>query len=55
MTNTCENGDATVRPGPSAIAFMDGTTSATNVTVKGGGRSAIALGVSLNMDFGDAP
>ena len=40
--------------GPSAVAFMDGVSSA-NVQVKGGGRSAIALGVLLGTDFGDAP
>lgn len=40
--------------GPSVTAFMDGATSA-DVVVKGGGRSAIALGVVLSADFGDAP
>ncbi|PZQ43459.1 MAG: hypothetical protein DI570_29160, partial [Phenylobacterium zucineum] len=34
---------------------MDGVTSATDVTISGGGLSAIALGVALNLDFGDAP
>lgn len=42
-------------PAPSAVAFMDGVTSATDVTISGGGLSAIALGVALNLDFGDAP
>ena len=40
--------------GPDAIAFMDGATSA-DVQLKGGGKSAIALGVMLFNDFGDAP
>ncbi|MCA0297046.1 MAG: CshA/CshB family fibrillar adhesin-related protein [Actinobacteria bacterium] len=41
--------------GPMAVAFMDGATSATNVTISGSGISAIALGVALSFDFGDAP
>ncbi|WP_162621906.1 CshA/CshB family fibrillar adhesin-related protein [Microbacterium suaedae] len=40
--------------GPMAVGFMEGATSA-SVVVKGGGRSAIALGVVLDVDFGDAP
>lgn len=40
--------------GPMAIAYMEGATSAA-VTLKGGGRSAVALGVVLATDFGDAP
>ncbi len=40
--------------GPDGVAFMDGATSA-RVTLKGGGVSAIALGVMLFNDFGDAP
>ncbi|MFC5731586.1 MULTISPECIES: CshA/CshB family fibrillar adhesin-related protein [Nocardioides] len=40
--------------GPDGIAFMDGATSA-DVALKGGGVSAIALGVMLFNDFGDAP
>lgn len=40
--------------GPMAIAYMQGATSA-NITVKGGGKSAVALGVVLEADFGDAP
>ena len=55
VANTCENGSAAVRPGPSAVAFMDGATSATGVTISGIGKSAIALGVAFNTDFGDAP
>ncbi|MFS3129657.1 CshA/CshB family fibrillar adhesin-related protein [Nocardioides sp. Bht2] len=53
-TNSCEN-NAAEYPGPSAIAFMENATSATKVTVAGGGKSAIALGVALDFDFGDAP
>ncbi|MDR1152708.1 MAG: CshA/CshB family fibrillar adhesin-related protein, partial [Bifidobacteriaceae bacterium] len=41
-------------PGPTAVAFMEGATSA-EITVKGGGTSAIALGVVTGMDVGDAP
>jgi len=40
--------------GPMAVGFMEGATSAL-VALKGGGRSAIALGVVLGTDFGDAP
>ncbi len=40
--------------GPMAVGFMEGATSA-RVALKGGGRSAIALGVVLGSDFGDAP
>ncbi len=40
--------------GPDAVAFMDDVFSA-NVVMKGGGKSAIALGVMLFSDFGDAP
>ncbi|HEY3338144.1 MAG TPA: GEVED domain-containing protein [Propionicimonas sp.] len=53
--NTCEGGADDVRPGPSSVAFMDGSSSATNVTISGSGKSAIALGVAFNTDFGDAP
>ena len=41
-------------PGPMAVGFMDGATSA-DIQIKGGGKSAIALGVMLQTDFGDAP
>ncbi|MGM1030417.1 MAG: CshA/CshB family fibrillar adhesin-related protein [Actinomycetota bacterium] len=41
--------------GPAAIAFATGSTSLSNVTLRGGGLSAIALGVMLPLDFGDAP
>lgn len=37
-----------------AVGFMEGATSA-RIELKGGGRSAIALGVVLGADFGDAP
>lgn len=47
VTDRCESG-------PGVTAFMDGATSA-EVVLKGGGRSAIALGVALYTDFGDAP
>lgn len=41
--------------GPMAVGFMDGATSAL-VSLKGAGKSAIALGVMLSSsDFGDAP
>ncbi len=40
--------------GPMAVMFMEGSTAA-NVILKGGGNSAVALGVVLQSDFGDAP
>lgn len=40
--------------GPMAISFMEGVTSA-DVEFKGGGTSAVALGVVLSTDYGDAP
>ncbi|MGL5810794.1 MAG: CshA/CshB family fibrillar adhesin-related protein, partial [Nocardioides sp.] len=40
---------------PMAVAFLDGATSATNVAVKGNGEEAIALGVVISIDRGDAP
>ncbi|MDR1293375.1 MAG: CshA/CshB family fibrillar adhesin-related protein, partial [Bifidobacteriaceae bacterium] len=50
------NGNECLSPagGPTAVAFMEGATSA-EITVKGGGVSAIALGVVTGMDVGDAP
>nr|WP_275693447.1 CshA/CshB family fibrillar adhesin-related protein [Nocardioides sp. TF02-7] len=48
-------GPAAVCPtGPAGVAFMEDATSA-EVTLQGGGVSAIALGVMLFNDFGDAP
>lgn len=41
--------------GPVSVAYAGDTTSLTNVTVKGGGLGAIALGVFVATDFGDAP
>ncbi|WP_425814281.1 CshA/CshB family fibrillar adhesin-related protein [Luteimicrobium sp. DT211] len=40
--------------GPTAVGFMQGATSAT-VQLHGGGTSAVAVGVVLQADFGDAP
>ncbi|HEY0117929.1 MAG TPA: CshA/CshB family fibrillar adhesin-related protein [Cellulomonas sp.] len=40
--------------GPMAVGFMEGATSA-RVGLQGGGLSAVALGVVLQADFGDAP
>ncbi|WP_374009427.1 CshA/CshB family fibrillar adhesin-related protein [Leifsonia sp. LS-T14] len=40
--------------GPTAVLFMEGANSA-SVTLKGGFRTAVALGVVLQADFGDAP
>jgi hypothetical protein len=42
------------RYGPAAVAFLEGATAA-EVGFRGNGRSAIALGVMLSADFGDAP
>ncbi|MEB4614902.1 CshA/CshB family fibrillar adhesin-related protein, partial [Leucobacter sp. M11] len=41
-------------PGPIAVAFMEGATSA-DITVNGGGSTAVAIGMVLDTDFGDAP
>ncbi len=41
--------------GPAAVAFAENATSLTRVTVSGSGKSAIALGVMLAVDYGDAP
>src|SRR5690606_26143623 len=51
----CEGSTANRRPNPMAIAYMEGVTSATKVTLAGRGFEAIALGVVLANDFGDAP
>ena len=49
--NQCSNSGGY---GPALVAFMQGATSAA-VTMKGGGKTAVALGVVLQSDFGDAP
>lgn len=41
--------------GPTVVALAQGASHLTDVTVVGGGKSAIALGVILPVDFGDAP
>ncbi len=40
--------------GPGAVMLMEGATSAT-ITIQGAGYSAVALGLVLATDFGDAP
>lgn len=40
--------------GPTAIAYMQGAHAA-GIELKGGGKSAVALGAVFNADFGDAP
>ena len=40
--------------GPDAVMFMDGATKAT-ITMQGSGYSAVALGLIVATDFGDAP
>ena len=40
--------------GPDAVMFMEGATSAT-VTMQGAGYSAVALGLVVATDYGDAP
>ncbi|WEV69403.1 CshA/CshB family fibrillar adhesin-related protein [Bifidobacterium sp. ESL0775] len=47
----CANSGGT---GPSSVMFLQGSTSAT-VTLKGGGKTAVALGSIVSSDFGDAP
>lgn len=50
----CRSIQPSIGNGPMAIGYMEGATSAT-LSLKGGGVSAIALGVVLESDFGDAP
>ncbi|SEJ34648.1 CshA/CshB family fibrillar adhesin-related protein [Demequina mangrovi] len=52
---TCESSTAGMAPNPMAVAFMDGVSAATDVTLEGRGKEAIALGVVIDVDFGDAP
>lgn len=40
--------------GPAAVMFMEGATSAT-ITLQGASYSAVALGLVISTDFGDAP
>lgn len=40
--------------GPISVAFMEGAT-ASHVKIQGGGRTAVALGMIMDTDFGDAP
>lgn len=40
--------------GPMAVGYMEGATGA-DVQLKGAGKSAVAVGVVLEADFGDAP
>ncbi|WEV64047.1 CshA/CshB family fibrillar adhesin-related protein [Bifidobacterium sp. ESL0732] len=47
----CANSGGT---GPSSTMFLQGSTEAT-VTLKGGGKTAVALGSIVSSDFGDAP
>lgn len=46
---------ATCDAGPSVVALAQGAQSFSTVTVRGAGLSAIALGVMVTLDFGDAP
>ncbi len=46
---------ASCSSGPSTVAFLDGATSASSVELKGGGLSAIALGVVMTTSRSDAP
>nr|MBP6685991.1 hypothetical protein [Leucobacter sp.] len=41
-------------PGPMAVGFLEGATSA-DVVLKGGGKGAVAIGMVIDTDFGDAP
>ncbi|WP_460694862.1 CshA/CshB family fibrillar adhesin-related protein, partial [Mucilaginibacter puniceus] len=42
-------------PGAQAVMYAHGATSLTNVTMKGNGRTAAAIGFILPFDLGDAP
>ncbi|WP_297081708.1 CshA/CshB family fibrillar adhesin-related protein [uncultured Demequina sp.] len=55
LNTNCEGSNAALRPNPTAVAFMDGVSEATDVTLAGRGTEAIALGVMFDLDFGDAP
>lgn len=46
---------ASCASGPAAVAFAEGAQSLSRVTIRGGGLSAIAVGVMVTLDFGDAP
>ncbi|MDR3107806.1 MAG: CshA/CshB family fibrillar adhesin-related protein, partial [Bifidobacteriaceae bacterium] len=48
------NSGVYVGGGPTAVAFMEGSTSA-HVAIKGGGTSAVAIGVVSIIDWADAP
>lgn len=41
--------------GPTTVAFLEDATSLDDVTVVGQGISAVAVGVAITLDFGDAP
>ncbi|RNE66899.1 CshA/CshB family fibrillar adhesin-related protein [Cryobacterium tepidiphilum] len=41
--------------GPSTVLFLDGASSSAKVEMQGGGISALALGVMISTDHGDAP
>ncbi|WP_203653028.1 CshA/CshB family fibrillar adhesin-related protein [Demequina activiva] len=53
--DTCEGSTAALRPNPTVVALADGAMSATDVTIRGRGYEAVAFGVVLPFDFGDAP
>ncbi|MFC5287815.1 CshA/CshB family fibrillar adhesin-related protein [Actinokineospora guangxiensis] len=53
-TLTFGRSTATCAAGPAVVGFMEGASSA-NVRFRGGGQTAIALGVVLSFDRGDAP
>ena len=52
---TCEGNGAGLTPNPMTVAYMDGVSSVTNVSLFGRGYEAVALGVVINSEFGDAP
>ncbi len=54
-TDDCEVAANTKNPNPMSVAYMDGVSSATNVTLRGRGYEGIAIGAVINADFGDAP
>ena len=54
-TDDCEVAANAKNPNPMAVAYMDGVSSATNVTLRGRGYEGIAIGAVINADFGDAP
>ncbi|WP_144276300.1 CshA/CshB family fibrillar adhesin-related protein [Demequina sp. NBRC 110053] len=55
LDDSCEGSNAAARPNPTVVALADGVMSVSDVTIRGRGFEAVAFGVVLPFDFGDAP